>query len=559
MVFSPRSPREIRTELEAELDVSIAGLSNFGPTTFAGTWLDAYAEQLSAAEHKACAAQLGMFADYAGNTSLTNADLDDLGIDADPEELNEYMREEQLDELAQLVGVTRDPGTRAIGEVEFRVATDQIEIEEGFTVGTRPDSRTGEFQSFRVDANGDGAIDETSPAVITPAAGSTTVVASVIAEEVGSDGNVGPGAITFIPTPKPGVETVKNDNAFAGGVDRQPTESFRQDVKQSLLDNSGGGTARGLEGFIENEVTSVNEAKAIERFDLSPTEVEVVVEGGDRTAVLDAIERGRPIGVLHELLRPTQIGISTRSDIVGDALSLPNVRSALGSLVNEIELGGTISLSQITQGIFRAEAELDNVQSLSLYIETVGDEIQTYVSGTNDYKLQYAQLGKIVDEQHRFRETVDTYSFQFEADTSALTPSFEAIVDDEIQELVVGTDVNVDATSGLASTFTLTGTVTPDLGTNIRVAYEASGTGLESVTDESGNTFVIGTDVTLEDTNGDGFGDTLRWSGTAVPADGDRVFVDYTAKRSVRGDLPLNDRERGILPVGSVTLVEGDT
>ena len=91
-----------------------------------------------------------------------------------PDEINEIMDTQHLDELAKLVGESRFEGQKAKGKVTFQVSGDNVQIFEGVTIGTTPDAN-GEFLSFRVDADGDGEIDEESDASVSPDPGESEV------------------------------------------------------------------------------------------------------------------------------------------------------------------------------------------------------------------------------------------------------------------------------------------------------------------------------------------------------------------------------------------------
>jgi len=210
MPIQPRTPDQIYTDIKSRLTSTIAKLTNFVSGSFNDEWLTAYSEQVHEAEVKALASELAGYVDYAGK-DLTEDDLDELGVDnIDPERINKYMHDSQLDRLAQNVSVTRDSGTKATGQASIQTSSDTIAIPEGFNVSTTPDPQTNESLTFYVDADGDGIIDQDSTATVTPADGTTEVTVDIVAGDVGEEYNVGAGAIDYIPTPKPGVESVNN-------------------------------------------------------------------------------------------------------------------------------------------------------------------------------------------------------------------------------------------------------------------------------------------------------------------------------------------------------------
>jgi len=202
--INPRTTDEVYESLKSNLKGKINKLTNFAENSFNFVWTQAFAEEQHEEEVAALAVQLSGWAEYAGK-EITQEDLDELGITgATPEEVNEYINEDHLDELGKLMGVTRDPGEKAIGEVEI-TTNSAVTIDEGTEFGTQPGSE-GDFRSFF-----------TTETV--NAGSATTVTASIQAESVGDEYNVGAGTITYMPNPPVGVDSVTNPSGTTGGTD----------------------------------------------------------------------------------------------------------------------------------------------------------------------------------------------------------------------------------------------------------------------------------------------------------------------------------------------------
>src|SRR6056297_2280984 len=118
MTQEPRTQDEIYRSIRDKLTSSIAGLTNFTERSFNYIFTQSYADELRELELQAVAARLSGYIDYADG-NLDQDDLRELGIDDvvdDPDDINQYMSDDNLDSLVAELGVTRQPGTVATGE-----------------------------------------------------------------------------------------------------------------------------------------------------------------------------------------------------------------------------------------------------------------------------------------------------------------------------------------------------------------------------------------------------------------------------------------------------------
>jgi len=141
MTHEPRTQEEIYESLRSSLTGQIAKLTNFTDRSFNFVWTQAFAEEVRELEVLAVVSELAGWIDYTGGP-ITEDDLEQLDIadDITAEEVNEFMKDDYLDEYVKIVGVTRLPGSRATGDVTFTTQSANTEIPSGTRVSTVPDS-----------------------------------------------------------------------------------------------------------------------------------------------------------------------------------------------------------------------------------------------------------------------------------------------------------------------------------------------------------------------------------------------------------------------------------
>lgn len=452
MVFKPETTDGIYESLKDNLTRKIDVLTNFSPTSFNYLWLrNAFSAYLREMELAAVAIQLSGWPDYAGKT-LTQEDLNALGIgDVDPEEINKYQKDAHLDELGKIVGVIRNPGDKAEGSVTVTTVSDTTTIPKGTEFGTQPNS-SGEYYSFYTVADA------------TPASGETEVSVDVTAGQIGTDYNVGGGAspttasITYMPSPPTGVESVYNPDPTSGGVDREKNSELRDSIKNAIFENSGGGTKKGIEGFIKTEVEGVNSVSVEEFPSSSPPYVDVVVEGGTTGSVTDAIDNSRPVGINHNLIRPTTFNINVKTTVSGGVIDNESIENNLKAYVEDRPLGGDIIRDKLVQKILNADDDVEKIDSL--YLE-VSNETHTYEDADGD---------GTVDAVYNLKKG------GYMATDGIISVS--GILNGSSHTFVEGTDyeeIDDDADGSVDSIdWSLAGD-TPDVGTDFTVTYRISG------------------------------------------------------------------------------------
>jgi hypothetical protein len=545
MAIDPRTQDEVYSALKSELSGRIAKLTSFVPGSFNDTWVDAFSEEVHQVEAKVLAAQLSAWPEYAGG-NVDQTDLERLGVDGvTPAEVNQYMEDSHLDNLADIVGVDRDQGQTATGQVTVQTATDSTRVPEGMQVST-PGSFDQDPLVFLVDADGDGEIG--SSGFVEPQSGQTEVTVDVIAESVGAEYNVGPGAITQLPDPPVGVEGVNNSQSTTGGSGVQSNESLREDVQNAVFETSGGGTTLGIVGFVEDEVTGVNDVALDEFKDQQPPFVDVIVDGGSEQDVLDAIEDSRPTGVEHNLVRPENIALGVRAEVVGTDIDTSFVNSQISTFLDGLSLDDEFRRSKLVQLIMNSDDDIEDLGSLTVLVEQITGESEVQSSGTNIYELDFHPLGNVDDDNVLYDSDENIYTLSYEAiDASSVTVIGQ--VDGEEYEFVQGTDYNViddDNDSDNDSIEFGIGGTNPDNRSVVGVEYEHSSWTIDNtITDENDVDYTKGVDWDLIDDDGDGLQDSIDWSvGGSTPSDGVRWFIDYAPKQTLAVDLAVSKREK---------------
>lgn len=555
MTIDPRPIDSIFTDVQSQLLDSINKLTNFVRGTFNDAFLRSYADQIREAEIKALAVQLSAYPEYAGK-ELTEDDLQELGIEnVSPEEINRYIQPRDLDKLAEIVGIEREQGRRATGEVTFTVTDDQVEIREGFVVSTEPDS-SGESLRFQCDVNDSGAIEADTVATTEPDQGETVVSVPVIAEDIGEQYNVGRNTLTTLPEQIPGVISVTNTVAISGGTDPESTESLRERTKQAVFQTSGGGTRDGVVGAIQSETDFDVDISVSENVD-SDRPVEIVADVTSNSAEADTIrsviEDARPIGVEHVLVTPTIINTGVTSEIRGGNVDIPFVTQVFTEYIETVNFGDRLSDSVLTSRLLSSVSNLTSVATMNTVFESVTDERHTY-TGAQTLSFDKSPFGVVNNEAHQYQSGVTTYELRFD-NIDETTVDVQTVVGGNKVTLAQESDytvVDTDSSGSFDGIELLSSGRTPDTGAVLDVSYTHSNATVTEIS-TTDQTFVAGTDYQVADTDGDGIPDGIEWlSGGSKPAPDALVSVSYRPRRSVDGGYQTGNREKLTATDGNV-------
>lgn len=389
MVYKPRTVDEVYTSLRDRLTNKIPRLTNFVETSFNFVWTQAFAQRFRDNEVALLAAQLSGYIDTAGGP-VTDDQLEALGITGvSAAEVNEYMQDEDLDELVQIVGVEREEGSFAEGTLDITTVSAATTIPAGTQFATEP-------------SGNESLVYETDETVSTDA-GETSVSVGITATDIGEVYNVGSGQVTFLVDPPTGVVSSTNPAAITGGEDEETNDELRTRAKRAIFDNSGGGTAAGVEGFVRSNTTASN-VSVVEYPGgnaSTPGDYEgpggpggpssdtpfgdVIVEGGDDTDVQDAIDEARPVAIQHNLVRPFLVSVNVNASLLGSDIDTVAVENAVTNLIDGLELGDELYRDQVIREIMNADSSIENIDTLDIEVH---EESIEFSAGTDVYPLR---------------------------------------------------------------------------------------------------------------------------------------------------------------------------
>lgn len=542
MAYEPRSIDDVYESLRDSLTGRIARLTDFTERSFNYVWTRAFAEQVREVELQALAAQFNGWIDYAGK-EVDDADLRELGLedDVDPDEINDLLDDEFLDELVKIVGVRRFEGQRAAGSVTIETQAPQTTIPAGTRLTTAIDS-SGETLAFVTTEQAETADGVTQVSDV-----------PIQATDVGQEYNVPANSITRFESPPVGVRGVTNTAATTGGQDRESNEELRERAKKAVQASSEGGTTDGIKGYIRKNVEGVGANDIIiEEFpDEQPPRVDVIVDGGLDSAVSDAIETSRPTGIRHDLVRPqiVQVGLDTR--ILGDAVDTGEVTDDIESFLLTLGVGENLYEDELIREIMTSSSDIINIDTLGAFIERVTNEEFTYTAGQSDYRLDFTYESSngsitvtdsggteyndgvdftVVDKSgDGYPETI-RWSGATPADGQSFTASYDVTVPDvtpvdDIHDLELVRDERFTWNEQVTESEDYE--VTQDVYQLGAVPFESS----VSISDASGDTYTNGTDYEVIDETGNGFKQSIDWAvGGSTPDDNEVFTVEYTQK-----------------------------
>jgi uncharacterized phage protein gp47/JayE len=531
MPFEPREQESIYESLRDSITGKIPDLTNFTDTSFNWVWSQGFAAQFREQELDKTATYLSGLIDYSGGP-VTEEDLEELGIDnlVTAEEINERLDDEDLDELVKIVGVSRDPGSRAIGTVTFTTQNAATTIPEGTSIGTQPEE-DGSFLEFTTDEE------------VTNGSGETTVDADITASEVGSEYNIGATSITYLPNPPTGVQSVTNAQETTGGEDEESNDELRERAKNSIFASSGGGTVEGVKGYINQNVDNVDEVEITEFFTGdawhgSYPHAHVIVSGGTESDIEQAISESRPVAVQHVLVRPDSFPVRVDLELSGTDINNNRVINVVQEYINGLGLDDTVTRAKIIQRVMNADADIEDIESLELYIE---NETIFYDSSTDVYDLYRGNImsddgisevtGTLNGNSHTFVEDTDYQEWNTSAGNTT-TPH------DAIDWSLGGDDPDVNTGS--------TQTIEYVSGTDEYLVDDAlitdGITNVEGTLNGSSHTFTEGTDYEEVDVRADGVINGIDWAqGGDTPDDETEFTVTYDEGTSFNVTYLLQD------------------
>jgi uncharacterized phage protein gp47/JayE len=165
---------------------------------------------------------------------------------------NSEMTIAELDAFGSNYNLTRNPGTQAQTTVTFRVVNLQvsqpnINIPVG-TIVTTQQTANSTIISFATTIGGT-FISSQASSYFNPLTGFYELTLPVIAQSIGSNGNVNAGAINVLSSSIPNIFSVINTVAGTGGTDQESNATFAARIQLALSGNNLG-TINGIETLI---------------------------------------------------------------------------------------------------------------------------------------------------------------------------------------------------------------------------------------------------------------------------------------------------------------------
>lgn len=590
MTREPRTTDDIYNTLRKSLSRKITKISNFTEQSFNYVFTRAISGYFREAEIELLAAELSGYIDYAGGP-ITDEDLRRLGVSdsLDPEEINSYMYDNDLDNLVELVGVERKQGTKATGFIDVTtVEGDKVEVPPNMVVSTQPDFN-GNVLSYTIDSN---------DSIIVPEGTPVGVDIPVIAEEVGEDYNIPNNQLIRIENPEVGIKQIESSTAMSGGKSVESNDSLRERAKQSLIETPDGGTVRGIKSNIYKNVDGVDEEQigVTELFDKTPTLVEVTVDGGDTERIESEIEDGRPVGVKHELLRPIIIQLSVDAQLFGDEVNIQFVENEIENyLLESLNVGDNFYRKELIRQIMESDSNILNIDSLEVSISNIENERFRFDDTKSKYKLSYTYDGDSITIYNKnnniFEQGVDYTVIDDTTDGISETIEWLGVDEPEDDEnffvdYTVTDDTTIQRDEEHIHQKDYSETITYEsskeeylldnvpLNGNVTVSGFTQGQGEDYEiqtrpieTDEvdnlvyssgrsnyrlnrsvydghvtvyipNGQTFEKNADYELQDSNNDGLDDTIVWlDGGATPSDSQTFEVEYDVDNGIKQTL----------------------
>ena len=221
------------------------------------------------------------------------------------------------------------------------------------------------------------------------------VVAEVVAQFVGSEGNVVPGAVTMLMDVPTGVTDVINTVVFLGGSSPETTEQYRARLLQYIRMPRTGSTTD-LKFWAES-VNEVEEATVFNNDNLgTPTNGHATIRiSGPAGEVPDAETLSEVTTLLNQkdlanitlhITTFTQVALNVTVDVTTDAEHtlgevIPSVQDALNDYINSIPIAGVFYRSGAIDAIYGLDGVTDVTISVPASNQTA-TATQKYIPGT---------------------------------------------------------------------------------------------------------------------------------------------------------------------------------
>jgi len=235
------------------------------------------------------------------------------------------------------------------------------------------------------------------------AIGVTAIDVPITAAVSGLSGNVLANVITLLASPVGGIDLINNENATSGASAAETDQAFRIRFtawfaarSRATIDAIGYAVSQvqaGLNYVIRENVDAQG--------NLRPGNVLIVVSDGSGALSNDlfnslsiAVGAVRPVGTSFSIQPPqiTQVQVGLAIDC--PELSVSTVHSVLNSAienyVNTLDIGGTLSLTRISQLVYLTEPSIINVSNVTLN----GGQVDLAASFTGAFQFAGVTYGQ---------------------------------------------------------------------------------------------------------------------------------------------------------------------
>ena len=274
-------------------------------------------------------------------------------------------------------GFTREAATYATGIVTFSrfTATNAALIPVGAQVTTNDGTQT-----YNVVADTTNPAYSAAQSGYVVAAGTASVNVPVQAAAAGSDGNASAGTVTTVVGSIPGIDTVKNANAFANGADAESDDDARARFRlwiQSL--------SKATKAAIEYAIASVQQGvtyKVVENQNYAGTTqygyFYAVVDDGSGapsstflSSVYLAIDAVRGFTVSFGVFGPTLVTANVAMTITTDPSETHSdivtiVNTAITNYIATLSLGQALPITKLSAIAYGASSYVTNVTNITI-------------------------------------------------------------------------------------------------------------------------------------------------------------------------------------------------
>jgi uncharacterized phage protein gp47/JayE len=282
-----------------------------------------------------------------------------------------------VDSFGADFGFSRLPAVAASGQVTFSRFTPSVAglVPVGASVST---SANGQSFSVVSDLTNASYSISQNGYVVTPGIASMNV--PVVASVAGISGNVQPGAISMLTSALPGIDTVTNALAMAGGIDAETDSAFR-----ARFSNYLGSLSRATTGAIGSSISAIQQGLSYTISEnLAQTGMTqlghfvVTVDDGSGSpppnllaTVQQAVEAVRPVGTSYAVQGPVVQPANIEVTIITAAgashtSAVTAVENAFESYIAGLAMGTTLYYTRLAQLAYDASSSVIGLSGLLL-------------------------------------------------------------------------------------------------------------------------------------------------------------------------------------------------